>query len=63
MKPSLYYLEKGRHAILNLGYGLIELKSKTKKNVKISFNLFFQKITNHQRVLRNTVLEENNIGS
>lgn len=43
MKQSHAYLEKGRFAILNLGYGFVESKSRIKKAIKIRYNISFQK--------------------
>lgn len=51
MKQALYYLEKGRFTILNLGYDFIAFKSSIKKAVKIRFKGSFQKVNIRQSLL------------
>ncbi|MBO0593432.1 hypothetical protein I2486_18700 [Cellulophaga sp. E16_2] len=63
MKPSFTYLEKGRNTILNLGYGLIELKSRSKNFLIKRASLFFHKNSNNQGVVSSSALEDNKISS
>lgn len=52
MKPSLSYLEKGRNTILNLGYGIIERRSRIKKCVKKKVKFFLKKNQKSPKNLR-----------